>query len=182
MKPYKTESRERYLTTDELSRLGDVLREAETVGLPWSIDETNPKSKHAPKIENRRRKIDEYAIAAIRLLILTGARLRDILHAKWEYVDFERHMIRLPTSKTGKKTIYLSAAAEAVIASVKRIDGHPFVFPGENDGKPRADLNKPWRAVQGRQNWTASASTICAIASLHSGRGSLLAFRSSGSC
>jgi integrase len=147
VKPYKTEGRERYLTTDELSRLGDVLREAETLGLPWLIDETNPKSKHAPKIENRRQKIDEYAIAAIRLLILTGARLREILHAKWEYVDFERHMIRLPTSKTGKKTIYLSAAAEAVLSCVNRIDNHPFVFPGEKDGKPRADLNKPWRAI-----------------------------------
>jgi integrase len=117
------------------------------VGLPWPIDETNPKSKHAPKIENRRQKIDKYAVAAIRLLILTGARLREILHAKWEYVDFERHMIRLPASKTGKKTIYLSAAAEAVLASLNRIDDHPFVFPGEKDGKPRADLNKPWRAI-----------------------------------
>jgi integrase len=148
VKPYKAEGRERYLTTDELSRLGDALREAETLGLPWSIEETNPKAKHAPKAENRRQKIDEYAIAAIRILILTGARLREILHAKWDYVDFQRHMIRLPTSKTGKKTIYLSAAAEAVIASVRRIDGHPFVFPGYEPGKPRADLNNPWRAVR----------------------------------
>ena len=124
------------------------MREAETLGLRWSIEETNPKAKHAPKVENRRQKIDEYAIAAIRLLILTGARLREILHAKWDYVDFERHMIRLPTSKTGKKTVYLSAAAEAVIASVRRIEGHPFVFPGHEHGKPRADLNKPWRAVR----------------------------------
>jgi integrase len=29
------------------------------------------------------------AVAATRLLILTGARLREILHAKWEHVDFE---------------------------------------------------------------------------------------------
>ena len=148
VKPYKAEGRERYLNTEELSRLGDTLREAGTIGLPWSIDETNPNARHAPKIANRRQKIDEYAIAAIRLLILTGAPMREVLHAKWEYVDFERHMIRLPTSKTGKKTIYLSAAAEAVLASVKPIVGNPHVFPGERDGKPRADLNKPWRAVR----------------------------------
>jgi integrase len=148
VKPYKAEGRERYLTTDELSRLGDALREAETVGVPWSIDETNTKAKHAPKVENRRQKIDEHAIAAIRLLVLTGARLREILHCRWEYIDDERHMIRLPTSKTGKKTIYLSAAAEAVLASVKRVEGNPFVFPGAKEGKPRADLNKPWRAVR----------------------------------
>ena len=147
VRPYKAESRERYLTTEELSRLGDALGEAETIGLPWSIDKEKPNAKHAPKIENRRQKIDEYAVAAIRLLILTGARLREVLHARWEYVDFERHMIRLPTSKTGKKTIYLSAAAEAVLASVEPIDGNPYVFPGEKERKPRADLNKPWRAL-----------------------------------
>jgi integrase len=148
VKPYKTEGRERYLTTDELSRLGDALREAETVGLMWTVDETGPKAKHAPKIENRRRKVDDYAVAAIRLLVLTGARLREILHCRWEYIDAERHMIRLLTSKTGKKTIYLSAAAEAVLASVKRIKGNPYVFPGDKEGKPRVDLNKPWRAVR----------------------------------
>jgi integrase len=148
VKPYKAEGRERYLDTEELSRLGDTLREAETVGLLWSIDETNSNAKHAPRIENRRQKIDEYAVAAIRLLILTGARMREVLHAKWEYVDFERHMILLPTSKTGKKTVYLSAAAEVVLASLRPIEGNPHVFPGEREGKPRVDLNKPWRAVR----------------------------------
>ena len=33
-----------------------------------------------------------YVLAAIRLLILTGARLREILTLKWNYIDFERGM------------------------------------------------------------------------------------------
>ena len=52
----------------------DALRQGETVGLPYEADESKPMAKHAPKAENRRVKLDPYAIAAIRLLILTGAR------------------------------------------------------------------------------------------------------------
>lgn len=49
------------------ARLGDALAEAETVGLPYTVDEAKPKAKHAPKPENRRRKLDPFAIAAVRL-------------------------------------------------------------------------------------------------------------------
>jgi integrase len=139
--------RERYLTSEELARLGDALCKAETEGLPWGIDPSKPKAKHAPKPERRRRTLDGYAIAAIRLLILTGARLREILHAKWEHVDFERGILHLPDSKTGAKPIYLSAAAQSVLAGLARLHGNPHIIPGERDGAPRADLKKPWTAV-----------------------------------
>jgi integrase len=140
-------SRERFLSGDELGRLGDALRMAETDGLPWTIDESKPGAKHAPKAEHRRTKLDPYAVAAIRLLILTGARLREILHAKWEYVDFQRGVIFLPDSKTGRKPVYLSAAALSILAGLPRLEGNPFVIPGEKAGQPRVDLKKPWGAV-----------------------------------
>lgn len=140
-------SRERFLTSDELARLGDVLRQGETFGLPYAIDESSPKAKHAPKEDNRRVMLDPFAVAAIRLLILTGARLREILHARWEHVDFERGVIFLPDSKTGKKPIYLSAASLAILAALPRFEGNPFVIPGEKAGQPRADLKRPWAAV-----------------------------------
>jgi integrase len=79
---YREHKRERFLTSDELARLGDALREGETIGLPYAIDETKPNAKHAPKADKRRVKLDPYAVAAIRLLILTGARLREILDAR----------------------------------------------------------------------------------------------------
>ncbi len=139
--------RERFLTREELARLGDALREGETVGLPYSVDETKPKAKHAPKAEHRLVKLDPFAVAAIRLLILTGARLREILGAQWRHVDFERGIIHLPDSKTGAKPIYLSAAAQEVLSALPRIEGNPYVIPGEKDGAPRADLKKPWGAV-----------------------------------
>jgi integrase len=140
-------SRERFLTSDELARLGDALRLAETTGLPWRIDESKEKAKHAPKEDSRRIILDPYAVAAIRLLMLTGARLREILNARWEFIDVERGVIFLPDSKTGKKPIYLSAAALAILSTLPRIEGNPHVIPGEGAGRPRADLKRPWAAV-----------------------------------
>jgi integrase len=144
---YPEQGRERFLTGDELARLGDALEAAETVGLPYDIDESKASTKHAPKPENRRRKIDPYAVAAIRLLILTGARLREILDARWEQVDLERGVIFLADSKTGRKPVYLSAAAQSVLASLPRVSGNPHIIAGDREGAPRADLKKPWVAV-----------------------------------
>jgi hypothetical protein len=80
---YREQGRERFLTAHELGALGDTLREGETVGLPYTIDETGPNAKHAAKPDNRRVVIDPFAAAGIRLLVLTGARLREILDAQW---------------------------------------------------------------------------------------------------
>jgi integrase len=144
---YREHCRERFLTSNELARLGDVLRNGETVGLPYDVDESKPKAKHAPKADKRRVKLNPFAVAAIRLLLLTGARLREILDVQWQHVDFERGVIFLHDSKTGKKTLYLSAAALEVLASLPRIEGNPHIIAGAKDGAPRADLKKPWAAV-----------------------------------
>jgi integrase len=144
---YRERRRERFLTDEELSRLGAALEEAETIGLPWNLDEDSSRSKHLAKLENRRTKFDPFVVAAIRLLTLTGARLREILHAEWSHVDFERGIIFLPDSKTGQKPIYLSPQAVAVISSLPRVDGTPYVIAGAKEGAPRADLKKPWRSL-----------------------------------
>jgi integrase len=152
---YQEDRRERFLSSGELERLGSALREAETAGLPWAPNPANPKAKHAPKEGNRRAVIGREATAAIRLLLFTGARLREILHLRWEHYDAERGLLMLPDSKTGRKTIILNAPAVSVLANLPR-DG-PFVIPGEpRDGagkfepKPRADLKRPWAAIAQR--------------------------------
>lgn len=145
---YPEQARERFLSTDELSRLGEAIEHGETIGFSYDVDETNPRAKHASKPENRYRRLDPHAAAAIRLLILTGARVREILDAKWENVDLERGVIFLTTSKTGKKTLYLAAAAQSVIQAIPRIEGNPFIIVGSKSGRPRADLKKPWAAIQ----------------------------------
>jgi integrase len=156
----REQKKERFLTTEELGLIGGALAEGETVGLPYVVDETKAKAKHAPKPENRLVKLDPFAVGAIRLLILTGARLREILDAQWSWVDAERGILFLPDSKTGRKPVYLSAAALAVLASLPRIEGNPFIIAGQgprkkpadaSDGEkrpaPRSDLKKPWAAV-----------------------------------
>jgi integrase len=143
---YPERGRERYLTVDELRRLGRALREAETTGLPWVVDEKGLKAKHLPKA-NRSRVIDPHAVAAIRLLMLTGARLREILDARWDYIDWERGLMFLPDSKTGRKTIYLSDAAIGVLNNIPHIGNNPHIIPGEKKGAPRADLKRPWAAI-----------------------------------
>jgi integrase len=144
---YPERGRERFLTSEELARLSAALAEGETAGLPYDVDETNPKAKHAPKADKRRVKLDPFAVAALRLLILTGARLREILDAQWSHVDIERGVIFLPDSKTGKKPVYLSAAALSILSALPRIEGNPHIIAGAKEGAPRADLKKPWAAV-----------------------------------
>jgi integrase len=149
---FPEEGRERYLTSQELARIGEAIREAETIGLPYAVDETKPKAKHAPKEDHRRTVIGPHAAAALRLLIFTGARLREILHLRWEQIDFERGLLLLPTSKTGKKTIVLNAPALAILTSLPRVGGYVIAgtSAGSKDEKSRSDLKKPWRAVYKR--------------------------------
>jgi integrase len=143
----REEGKERYLTAAELGRLGDTLRLAETEGLPWEPDKRKLTAKHAPKPDSRRTLADPCAVAAIRLLILTGARLREILHAEWRDLDCERGMIHLPDSKTGRKPIYLSAAALTVLNDLPRLADNPFIIPGAKKGSHRADLKNPWASI-----------------------------------
>ena len=154
IEPFKEEKRERLFSAEELGRLGATLRLAETSGLPW---QPNPdkKLKHAPKAKTST-VIDPHAIAAIRLLLFTGARLREILHLRWDEVDLERGLLRLPDSKTGAKTIVLGAPAVVVLESLPRLGA--FVIAGRyagSDGpdgsrleQPRADLQRPWTRVR----------------------------------
>jgi integrase len=137
--------RERFLTGAELERLGATIREAETKGVPWEVDEAGPEAKHLPKAKNRFTKIDRFAAAALRLLLFTGCRLREILHLKWEQVDLERGLLFLADSKTGKKTVILNAPALALLTRLDRLGS--YVVPGDDPGKPRADLKRPWEAV-----------------------------------
>jgi integrase len=141
---YSEKGRERFLSTGELERLGAALRLAETEGIAWRIDETKPIAKHIPK-EGRRTVIDPHAAAALRLLLLSGCRLREILHLKWEEVDTERGLLFLGDSKTGRKTIVLNAPALAVLAGLPRVGN--FVIAGEDAKKPRSDLKRPWAMV-----------------------------------
>jgi integrase len=148
---FKEDRRERFLTGAELERLGGAIREAETTGVPWTVDETKPNAKHVPKAK-RSTRITPSSGAALRLLLFTGCRLREILHLRWEYVDIERGCLFLPDSKSGRKTVILNAPALAVLNALERAG--PYVVPGDDPEQPRHDLKRPWDAVTKRAGLT----------------------------
>jgi integrase len=144
-------SREKYLSTTEIERLGAALRDAETIGIPWVVDETHPKAKHVPKAVVRRTVLSPHVIAAVRLLLLLGTRRGEVLNLRWNEIDFERGLLLLPDSKTGKKTIILNAPALAVLEGIPRIG--EFVIasaaprPGQRE-RPRHDIHRAWSAIR----------------------------------
>lgn len=120
---FKERKRERYLSQVELGRLGAALKDAEAAASP-------------------------YAIAAIRLLVFTGARLNEILTLRWAYIDNDAGVIRLPDSKTGAKEIHLNPLAMSVLATLPRTETNPWVICGARQGAHMVNINKTWREVR----------------------------------
>ena len=110
---FRENKRERFLSAEDLAALGKALSEAEAGG-----------------------GVSPYAVAAIRLLLLSGARLGEVLGLRWEWVDFERSCLFLPDSKTGKKVVPLGGAAMDLLSGIPRMAGNPHVFPGKFFGRP----------------------------------------------
>src|SRR6516162_6582657 len=114
--------RERMLSTSELARLGGAL--ASYDGSP-------------------------YAVAAVKLLVFTGARLGEVLGLRWTWIDLERGEARLPDSKSGVKTLHLPPPALSILAELPRLNGNPYVIAGAKEGAALVNLEKPWRAIRG---------------------------------
>ncbi len=126
VEPYKEQKRDRFLSSEELARLGQALDEAEADGEP------------------------PQAIAAIRLLVLTGCRKSEILTLKWDHVDFQIGALRLPDSKSGAKLVPLGAPALELLASLPRLQGNPYVVPGNREGANFVGLQKVWERVRAK--------------------------------
>ena len=82
----------------------------------------------------------------IRLLLLTGCRKSEILTLRWAEVDGD--VLRLAEAKTGSRTVWLSEAAEAVIARQPRT-ASAFVFPSPRDPtRPQSRNLGLWRRAR----------------------------------
>jgi integrase len=120
----KLAKRERFLTDEELARLGEALAELQKQGV-------NTASR-----------------AIVRLLLLTGARKDEIAGAKWDYVDFQRGVLLLPDSKTGAKAVPLAAPALEVLSKLPRDDSSPWVFPAARGEGHHVGVPKVWRKLR----------------------------------
>ena len=121
---FRENRRERFLGEAEFRRLAGVLSCAESAG-----------------------GVSVHAIAAIRLLLLTGCRKNEILRLKWSRVDFVAGELKLEKTKTGRRTVVLSPEAIEVLKGIPRIKGNPYVIPGQVEGKHLFNLTAPWKAV-----------------------------------
>ena len=127
IKKFREEKRERFLSAAELRRVGEVLEEMEGEGLEMPS-----------------------AIAAVRLLILTGCRLNEIMTLKWQYVDLNAGTLNLPDSKTGAKVVHIGKPAVDVLRRIPPLPGNPWAIAGKNPGARLSDLQPFWQRVRAR--------------------------------
>jgi integrase len=118
---YKREPKERFLAPHEYRRLGAVLREDEAA--------------------------HPLHVAAVRLLLLTGARAGEIVTLQWDWIKPPR--LDLPDSKTGPRTILLNSQALDILAAIPRRKDCAHVFPSRVPGTP-ITLGPWWEPIRRR--------------------------------
>jgi integrase len=142
---YHEVGRERMLSPVEIQKLGDALKLAS--------EGMKANAHHHDKLRSngrtlRRSPEDWRAIACIRLLLVTGARLGEILSLKWEYLDRERRIARLPDSKTGRRNLSVTTPAWNILHELPRDPSSPFVLPGKRPDSHFIGIQKPWQRIR----------------------------------
>jgi integrase len=110
--------RQRFLTADEAQALIDAVRHSEN-----------------PVLES-----------IVSMLLITGARKREVLDARWEDIDWQRRLWKIPKTKAGKaRYVPLSAAALDLLESRKQPSGRSgFIFPNPKTDKPFQSVYYSW--------------------------------------
>jgi len=122
---YTENKRTRFLSREEVQRLGTALAQREV---------------RSPG-----------AILAIRLLALTGMRRMEVVCLRWEHVDIERGEVRLPDSKTGARPVPLGQAAVQLLEQAPRVGA--WVCPSILDPRRHvADVNDIWGKLREEAN------------------------------
>lgn len=114
-------ARERFLTAEETQRLRDALTHSDNSQLQYIVP----------------------------LLLLTGARKRELLDARWEHFDMERRTWRIPTCKTGKaRHVPLSASVVSLLAQLPRWKDCPYVVPNPKTKQPFVSVFCSWNSAR----------------------------------
>ena len=118
---YRMKPKERFLTSEEMARLNAVLTRDEF----W-----------CPNV-----------VAIVRLLLLTGCRVGEILSLEWGWIKGKR--ILLPDSKCGPRTVWISSAARAVIDAIPRYsEDCPYLFPRRPPTQPIDNIVFHWNRIR----------------------------------
>lgn len=146
-----------------------VLRHIYNLARKWAIPgaEINPTANVALlEVQNTKEifltmEQTERLIAAVRssqntqlqyivpLLLLTGARKRELLDSRWEDFDLERREWRIPMTKSGKpRKVPLSTTAIDVLKTLPRFEDCPYVVPNPDTKKPFSSLWGAWKPAR----------------------------------
>ncbi len=89
---------------------------------------------------------------AFKLMLLTGARKREVLQATWDQFDLEKGIWTKPshlTKQNKKEHLPISSNAIQILAQLK--ENNPsdsnYLFPGRVDGKPIQEVKTFWKTV-----------------------------------
>lgn len=114
-------ARSRYLSAEEATRLMKAVENS-----------VNPQLKHI-----------------VGLLLLTGARVSELLHAEWKNVDTERRVWYIPDSKTGaSRHVPLAQAAIDIVDELPRWDGCSYLIPNPETKKPYVSIKHAWQTAR----------------------------------
>ena len=159
VKRYPERRGERFLSPEELARLGETLAKAEIAaqelaGLEAQRADMNSTKERADlrkRIAEKSKEAEsQTAISALRLLILSGCRKSEILSLKWREVDFAAGCLRLSDSKTGQKIVMLGAPPLLLLANLPRQEGSPYVHPAMKGDGHFIGLPKAWGRIRKR--------------------------------
>ena len=85
----------------------------------------------------------------VSMLILTGARKREVLDAQWQDFDVERSTWRIPVTKSGKaRHVPLSDGALTVLSCVPINPHTAFVFANPATNKPFVSIFYSWNTAR----------------------------------
>ncbi|MDC0934000.1 tyrosine-type recombinase/integrase [Gammaproteobacteria bacterium] len=85
----------------------------------------------------------------IPMLILTGARKREVLDAKWDDFDLDRGIWRIPNTKSGKaRAVPLSDTARDLVKKLEATVCCDYVFANPNTRKPYNSFYYSWHTAR----------------------------------
>jgi len=121
IKKNREKRRDRWVTAEELPRLIKAINNEENI----------------------------YARSAILLYLFTGLRKSELLHAKWEDLDWQQRSLRIPETKADRvHHIPLSEPAMKIMRELPRIEDNPYILAGRKSGAPIVNLDKPWFRIR----------------------------------
>ncbi|HVM79905.1 MAG TPA: site-specific integrase [Stellaceae bacterium] len=147
-------ARKRYLSQAEFARLGTVLTEADNAWEHHQAAMTRWRERGKKGKPPEKSRIAEHptAIAIIRLLILTGCRLSEIVTLQHQQIDIAERRLRLTETKTGPKIVPLATTAVEILTALKKPEetGNLYALPGQRKGRPFGGIQRVWQRIRER--------------------------------